>query len=70
MKVKSYAKKEFLQFLDVLGINDNTVEQTNEYFICIDNYWDNACPFNNEHFNTISLQFDDVLQDEYKEIDR
>jgi len=70
MKVKSYAKKEFLKFLDVLGIDDNTVEQTNEYFICIDNYWDNACPFDNKHYNTISLQFDDVLTDEYKDIDQ
>src|SRR6056300_1637684 len=70
MKIKSYAKTEFLDFLDILGINDNTVTTLNEYFICIDNYWDNSSPFKQDYHNVINLQFDDVLQDGYKHIEQ
>jgi len=68
MKVKNYNKEEFDKFCEQLNINDATVEDTGEYFICIDNHWEKNNRFLKKHNNVLHLGFDDVAEDQYKSV--
>lgn len=68
INIAVYSRIEFLSYLEINNINDSTVEQVDEYFISI---LPTGGPkgeriFKRDHHNTITLIFDDVLQDELK----
>jgi predicted protein tyrosine phosphatase len=69
INIAIYSKLEFISYINSLNINDETVEQINEYFISV---LPTGGPkgvriFQQDHHNVITLVFDDVLQDELKD---
>lgn len=68
MKVKTYSKDNFVLEMKRRGIDDNTVDSSNEYFICIDS---TGGPWAYEYFlkphsNVIREVFDDTPIDTKK----
>lgn len=62
MIVKTYSKDEFVENMKMRGIDDDTVESTSEYFICIDSTggpWAYEY-FVKSHVNVIREIFDDT----------
>lgn len=68
MKTYVYSKDRFINEMTVRNITDSNVEESPEFFICIDpTGGPKSEPFFKEnHHNVIKLQFDDCEQDEVK----
>jgi hypothetical protein len=68
MNVTIYAKSEFINLAISRNINDQTVEEFNEFFICIEPTGgpDSKDYFLSPHHNVLSLNFDDVTKDHKK----
>ena len=62
----SYSKKDFVSKMQSENITDVTVEDTNDYYICIDSTGGpNSEPyFKQFHPNVLNLCFDDVAEDQ------
>lgn len=65
LKAYSYSKKDFVSKMQKENITDTTVEDTNDYYICIDSTGGpNSDPyFEQFHPNVLNLHFDDVSED-------
>lgn len=65
MIVNVFSKKEFTTFMHLREINDKTVLDSNEYFLCIDSTGGpHSIPFfNKTHPNVLQMHFDDVFDD-------
>ena len=61
----SYSKKDFVSKMQKENITDTTVEDTNDYYICIDSTGgpDSEPYFKQFHPNVLNLCFDDVSTD-------
>lgn len=68
MKINVFSKEQFTEYLASNQISDNTVEDSPEYFISIlpTGGPSGSAIFKQNHRNTITLIFDDVLQDGMK----
>lgn len=65
MNINVLSKKDFVSAMLANNITDDSVENCNEFFICIDSTGgpDSVAYFNRHHFNVIRLVFDDVEVD-------
>ena len=61
----SYSKKDFVSKMQSDDITDVTVEDTNDYYICIDSTGGPTSEpyFEQFHPNVLNLCFDDVAED-------
>jgi len=66
LKAYSYSKLDFISKLQAEGITDQTVEDSNDYYICIDSTGGPGSEpyFNKFHPNVLNLSFDDVSEDQ------
>lgn len=64
LKIKRYSRIEFEKMADESNITDQTVDHSDDYFICINaTGWIHGIPyFKNYHRNVINLYFDDVYR--------
>ncbi len=68
MNVITYSKSKFIDLAVSRNINDQTVEEFDEFFICIEPTGgpDSIDYFSSPHPNVLSLNFDDVAEDHKK----